>query len=136
MLIPRTTGSLSYAVVFREARAAALAFREVGPAGVPRPRLLDRVREAIRARHYSRRTEKTYVAWIRRYIFFHGKRHPAERLRSIKKEFKRLRASRLYILTEDVHPNNYIFPSIRETLARIRIRDEDFDRLLRAIRIR
>src|SRR5262249_57725893 len=44
----------------------------------PGPRLLERVREAIRARHYSRRTEKTYVAWIRRYIFFHGKRHPAE----------------------------------------------------------
>ena len=42
------------------------------------PRLLDRVREAIRARHYSRRTEKAYVHWIKRYIFFHGKRHPAE----------------------------------------------------------
>jgi integron integrase len=36
------------------------------------------VRDAIRARHYSRRTEKAYVAWIRRYIFFHGKRHPAD----------------------------------------------------------
>jgi integron integrase len=46
---------------------------------VPRPpRLLDRVREALRARHSSRRTEKAYVAWIRRYIVFHGKRHPAE----------------------------------------------------------
>ena len=78
MLIPRTTGSLSYAVAFREARPPALAVREVGPAATPKPRLLDRVREAIRARHYSRRTEKTYVAWIRRYIFFHGKRHPAE----------------------------------------------------------
>src|ERR1041385_7333772 len=44
----------------------------------PKPRLLDRVRGAIRARHYSRRTEETYVAWIRRYILFHGKRHPAE----------------------------------------------------------
>ena len=43
-----------------------------------KPRLLDRVREALRARHYSRSTEKAYVAWIRRYIFFHGKRHPAE----------------------------------------------------------
>jgi integron integrase len=42
------------------------------------PRLLDRVREAIRCRHYSRRTEKAYVHWIRRFIFFHGKRHPAE----------------------------------------------------------
>jgi len=45
------------------------------PAG---PRLLDRVRGAIRARHYSRRTEKAYVAWIRRYVLFHGKRRPAE----------------------------------------------------------
>ena len=42
------------------------------------PRLLDRVREAIGSRHYSRRTEKAYVHWIRRCIFFHGKRHPAE----------------------------------------------------------
>src|SRR5260370_2523338 len=40
------------------------------------PRLLDRVRQTIRARHYSPRTEKAYVGWIRRYIFFHGKRHP------------------------------------------------------------
>ncbi len=78
MLVPRTTGSLSYAAASEEAWAPALAVREVGPAAAPKPRLLDRVREAIRARHYSRRTEKTYVAWIRRYIFFHGKRHPAE----------------------------------------------------------
>ncbi len=41
------------------------------------PRLLDRVREAIRARHYSRRTEESYVLWIKRFILFHGKRHPA-----------------------------------------------------------
>ena len=37
----------------------------------------DRVREEIRKRHYSLRTEKTYVGWIRRFILFHGKRHPA-----------------------------------------------------------
>jgi integron integrase len=43
-----------------------------------KPRLLDRVREAIRTRHYSRRTEEAYVAWIRRYIRFHGRRHPGE----------------------------------------------------------
>ena len=55
-----------------------LAVREVGPAAAPKPRLLDRVREATRARHYSRRTEKAYVAWIRRFILFHGKRHPLE----------------------------------------------------------
>lgn len=42
------------------------------------PKLLDRVREAIRLRHYSRRTEEAYVAWIRRFIVFHGKRHPSE----------------------------------------------------------
>jgi integron integrase len=36
------------------------------------------VRAALRARHYSRRTEAAYVAWIRRYILFHDKRHPAE----------------------------------------------------------
>src|SRR6266496_2868623 len=68
---------MRYAVAFEEAWAPALAVREVGPAAAPKPRLLDRVRDAIRARHYSRRTEKSYVAWIRRYIFFHGKRHPA-----------------------------------------------------------
>ena len=42
------------------------------------PRLLDRVRVAVRARHYSIRTEEAYVAWIRRFILFHGKRHPSE----------------------------------------------------------
>ncbi|MGH7356524.1 MAG: integron integrase [Candidatus Rokuibacteriota bacterium] len=52
--------------------------REVGVAEAPKPRLLEQVRAAIRARHYSPRTEKAYVHWIRRYIFFHGKRHPAE----------------------------------------------------------
>jgi integron integrase len=36
------------------------------------------VRETLGTRHYSRRTEKAYVHWIKRYIFFHGKRHPAE----------------------------------------------------------
>jgi integron integrase len=43
-----------------------------------KPRLLDRVREALRSRHYSRRTEEAYVAWICRYIVFHDKRHPIE----------------------------------------------------------
>jgi hypothetical protein len=74
----RPGGSLRYPTLHQQAGAAALAVREIGPSAAPKPRRLDRVREAIRARHYSRRTEKTYVAWIRRYIFFHGKRHPAE----------------------------------------------------------
>jgi integrase len=42
-----------------------------------RPRLLVQVHEAIRRRYYSRRTEEAYVHWIRRYIYFSGKRHPA-----------------------------------------------------------
>ena len=43
-----------------------------------RPRLLDRVREALRLRHYSPRTEEAYALWIRRFIVFHGRRHPTE----------------------------------------------------------
>jgi integron integrase len=42
------------------------------------PRLLDRVRAEIRVRHYSLRTEESYIQWIKRYIFYHHKRHPAE----------------------------------------------------------
>jgi integron integrase len=42
------------------------------------PRLLDRVRQTIRARHYSPRTEKAYVGWIRRFVRFHQLRHPRE----------------------------------------------------------
>ncbi|HEY3176979.1 MAG TPA: integron integrase [Candidatus Polarisedimenticolia bacterium] len=45
---------------------------------MPEPRLLDRVREAIRTRHYSRRTEAAYLLWIKRLIFSHGTRHPRE----------------------------------------------------------
>jgi integron integrase len=48
------------------------------PQGVARPRLLDVVRQAIRRRHYSYRTEETYLHWIRRFILFSGKRHPRE----------------------------------------------------------
>jgi len=42
------------------------------------PRLLDQMREKIRVKHYSIRTEQVYLDWVRRYILFHGKRHPAE----------------------------------------------------------
>ncbi len=41
------------------------------------PRLLDQLRDAIRRKHYSYRTEKTYLHWARRYILFHEKRHPS-----------------------------------------------------------
>ncbi len=42
------------------------------------PKLLDQLREAIRVRHYSISTEKIYVMWVRHFILFHQKRHPAE----------------------------------------------------------
>ncbi|MBE3144380.1 MAG: phage integrase N-terminal SAM-like domain-containing protein [Planctomycetes bacterium] len=41
-------------------------------------KLLDQLRDAIRLKHYSYSTEKTYVHWSKRYILFHNKRHPAE----------------------------------------------------------
>ena len=41
-------------------------------------KLLDQVREQIRVRHYSMKTERTYIGWIKRYIFFHNKKHPLE----------------------------------------------------------
>lgn len=42
------------------------------------PRLMDQLRDVLRTRHYSIRTEEAYVGWVERYIRFHGKRHPAE----------------------------------------------------------
>src|SRR5437870_12879032 len=50
------------------------------PASSPAPgptSLLGRLRAAVRARHYSPRTEQAYVAWVRRYVQFHDRRHPA-----------------------------------------------------------
>jgi hypothetical protein len=44
----------------------------------PKVKLLDQVHQAIRARHYSKRTEQTYADWIKRFILFHAKRHPSE----------------------------------------------------------
>jgi integron integrase len=48
------------------------------PAVVEPPRLLHRVRERIRFKHYSLRTEAAYVDWIKRFIVFHGKQHPSD----------------------------------------------------------
>lgn len=42
------------------------------------PRLLDQMREALRVRHYSLRTERAYTHWAKRFIYFHDKRHPRE----------------------------------------------------------
>jgi integron integrase len=50
------------------------------PTGIPpgKPKLLDQVRDVIRRKHYSFRTEQIYLDWIRRFILFHDKRHPRE----------------------------------------------------------
>lgn len=48
------------------------------PQTTPQPKLLDQVRDRLRVKHYSIRTETQYLQWIRRFILFHGKRHPRE----------------------------------------------------------
>jgi hypothetical protein len=45
---------------------------------MPPPKLLDQVRSRLRVKHYSIRTEQAYVDWIKRFIGFHGKRHPKD----------------------------------------------------------
>ncbi|NBW97843.1 MAG: integron integrase, partial [Planctomycetia bacterium] len=53
--------------------------REPVPSVAPGPpRLLDQVREAIRVRHLARNTERAYVHWVKRFILFHGRRHPRD----------------------------------------------------------
>jgi hypothetical protein len=44
----------------------------------PKAKLLDQVREVLRVKYYAMRTEEAYVHWIKRFIFFHQKRHPRE----------------------------------------------------------
>ena len=44
----------------------------------PPKKLLDQVRDLIRLKHYSIRTEQSYIPWIKRYIYFHKKRHPKD----------------------------------------------------------
>jgi hypothetical protein len=44
----------------------------------PPKKLLDQMKDALRTRNYSYRTEQSYIEWARRYILFHDKRHPAE----------------------------------------------------------
>ena len=51
---------------------------DANAAVAPAPRLLDQVRAKIRLRHYGLRTEETYTDWTKRFVLFHGKRHPRE----------------------------------------------------------
>ncbi|MFM9969640.1 MAG: phage integrase N-terminal SAM-like domain-containing protein [Burkholderiales bacterium] len=51
-------------------------FPKVSANSLDKPRLLDQVRHVLRLKHYSRRTEKSYIYWIKYFIFHHGRRHP------------------------------------------------------------
>jgi integron integrase len=66
-------------------------------ASPPKLKLLDQVREAIRTRHYSPKTEESYVHWIKRFIFFHHKRHPAEMSEKEIAQFLSSLASELHV---------------------------------------
>ena len=60
------------------------------------PRLLDQLRTQIRVRHYSLSTERTYAHWVKRYIYFHNKRHPrdmAENEINLSKSYQVLRCN-------------------------------------------
>ena len=48
------------------------------PPAPGKPKLLDQIRDFLRVKHYSLRTEEAYLHWIKRFILFHGKRHPDE----------------------------------------------------------
>ncbi|MGA8266085.1 MAG: integron integrase, partial [Ignavibacteriaceae bacterium] len=54
---------------------------------MPGSQLLNSVRTELKTKHYSKRTEQAYLSWIKRYIFFHGKKHPAEMGQKEIKEF-------------------------------------------------
>lgn len=55
---------------------AAIMSQEDPTSRIPRPRLADQLRDALRRLHYSYRTEKTYAHWTKRFILYHNKRHP------------------------------------------------------------
>src|SRR5712664_620136 len=77
-MLPTVIAGANAEIQYASAPSAIRAVREPGVIPTRPPRLFDRVRETARVRHYSRRTETAYLSWIRRYIFFHDKRHPAE----------------------------------------------------------
>ena len=53
-------------------------FKKVQEATMTKPRLIDQTRNVLRVFHYSIRTEENYIQWIKRFIFFHNKRHPKD----------------------------------------------------------
>ena len=74
-----TSNASDTAIASEPSAPAPAAPAELAASGTTaRPRLLDLVRDELRRRHYSRRTEEAYVGWIKRYVVFHGRRHPAQ----------------------------------------------------------
>jgi hypothetical protein len=72
------------------------------------PRLLDRMRFTLRAKHYSYRTEQAYVHWVRRFILFHGKRHPYENLLARKWKFLATRGTALRLILSSPIRRHYV----------------------------
>jgi hypothetical protein len=79
-----------------------------------KPRLLDQVRQKLRIKNYAYRTEQSYVHWIRRYILYHEKRHPADMGKTEAEDFLGYLAIRRpfpsfmgykFFLDQDVSPN-------------------------------
>ncbi len=69
-----TAANLMY-IIYRDCFIKGL---EMETINTKKPKLIDQLRWAMRVKHYSPRTEKSYVPWVRRYIFYHKKRHPQE----------------------------------------------------------
>lgn len=100
------------------------------------PRLLDRLRQTLRTRHYSPRTEKAYVAWIRRFVLFHEKRHPLEMGRV---EVERFLTHLAVQQNVSASTQNQAFSAVlflyREVLARPLVGIDDVVRAKRPIRL-
>ncbi len=77
--------------------ASQSALTAAAPSSSANPKLLDQVRQAIRTRHYSPKTEESYVHWIKRFIFFHNRRHPVEMSEKEIAQFLSSLASELHV---------------------------------------
>ena len=89
-----------------------------------KPKLLEQVRQLMRLRHYSLRTEEAYIGWIRRYILFHGKQHPRELDEKHVSEFLSSLAinGRVAASTQNQALNALLFFVQRSAAARTRVR--------------
>ena len=90
------------------------------PAPGGKPKLLDQVRAVLRVRHYAVRTEQAYTDWIRRFIVFHGRRHPAdlggpEALKAghMSQAFKADKVACLVMVVEQVDARNRDFAEVK-----------------------